>query len=189
MSKPSQPPQDIPPRRAFFMKGAALTGISMAGLAGLSARGDAPGASSPPTQTTQGAAPIMPPASSSTRRERGLAALNRLTGATGEAVLESLQEIAPDIGDWIIDFAYGDVFARPGLDLRSRQFATIAALTAMGTAAPQLKVHIHGGLNVGCQPQEIIEVMLQMAVYAGFPAAINGIMVAKEVFEERDLTP
>jgi 4-carboxymuconolactone decarboxylase len=56
----------------------------------------------------------------------------------------------------------------------------------MGTAAPQLKVHIHGALNVGCTRQEVVEVIIQMAVYAGFPAALNGIFVAKEVFEERD---
>jgi 4-carboxymuconolactone decarboxylase len=75
--------------------------------------------------------------------------------------------------------------ARPGLDKRSRQLATVAALTAMGTAMPQLKVHIHGALNVGCEPDEIVEAILQMAVYAGFPAAINGLNVAREVFQER----
>ena len=62
----------------------------------------------------------------------------------------------------------------------------VAALTAMGTARPQLKVHIHGALNVGCTREEVIEIMIQMAVYAGFPAALNGMFVAKEVFDERD---
>jgi 4-carboxymuconolactone decarboxylase len=75
--------------------------------------------------------------------------------------------------------------SRPGLDLRSRQFATIAALTALGNAQPQLKVHITGALNVGCTPQEIVEVILQMAVFAGFPAAINALTVAREVFASR----
>jgi 4-carboxymuconolactone decarboxylase len=55
----------------------------------------------------------------------------------------------------------------------------------MGTAMPQLKVHVHGALNVGCTPSEIVEVILQMAVYAGFPAAINGLNVVREVFQER----
>ena len=62
----------------------------------------------------------------------------------------------------------------------------VAALSAMGTARPQLKVHIHGALNVGCTREEVIEIMIQMAVYAGFPAALNGMFVAKEVFDERD---
>ncbi|WP_171092325.1 carboxymuconolactone decarboxylase family protein [Usitatibacter rugosus] len=119
------------------------------------------------------------------RHAIGESTLAAITGGTGTAVVESLKDIAPDLAEWIISFSYGDVMSRPGLDLRSRQFATIAALTAMGTATPQLKVHIHGALNVGCQPPEIIEVILQMAVYAGFPAAINGLNVAREVFQER----
>jgi 4-carboxymuconolactone decarboxylase len=119
------------------------------------------------------------------RRGRGLRALADITGDSGTAVVESLRDIAPDLAEWIIDFSYGDVMARPGLDLRSRQFATIAALTALGNAQPQLKVHIDGALNVGCTQQEIIEVILQMAVYAGFPAAINALNVAREVFKSR----
>jgi 4-carboxymuconolactone decarboxylase len=74
------------------------------------------------------------------------------------------------------------------LDLKSREIATIAALTALGNAQPQLKVHIHGALNVGCTREEVIEVIIQMAVYAGFPAALNGMFTAKEVFKERDET-
>ena len=124
-------------------------------------------------------------ASQNERQERGAAALAAITGGTGAAVVESLKDLAPDLAQWIIDFSYGDVMSRPGLDLRSRQFATVAALTAMGTAAPQLKVHIAGALNLGCQPAEVVEVILQMAVFAGFPAAINALNLAREVFRER----
>ena len=124
-------------------------------------------------------------ASQNERQERGAAALAAITGGTGAAAVESLKDLAPDLAQWIIEFSYGDVMSRPGLDLRSRQFATVAALTAMGTAAPQLKVHIAGALNVGCQPAEIVEVVLQMAVFAGFPAAINALNLAREVFRER----
>jgi 4-carboxymuconolactone decarboxylase len=123
----------------------------------------------------------------SKRYELGLETLEKITGDTGTAVVESLKDIAPDLSDWIIEFAYGDVLSRPVLDLRSRQFATVAALTAMGTAGPQLKVHINAALNVGCKPKEIIEVILQMMLYAGFPACINGINIAKEVFRERGI--
>jgi 4-carboxymuconolactone decarboxylase len=113
------------------------------------------------------------------RHARGLRALGDITGASGESVVESLRDIAPDLADWIVDFSYGDVMSRPGLDRRSRQLATIAALTALGHA-PQLEVHIRGALNVGCTRQEIIEVILQMTVYAGFPAAINALNVARQ---------
>src|SRR4051812_34353184 len=81
------------------------------------------------------------------RRARGLRALADITGDTGEGVVNSLRDIAPDLADWIVDFSYGDVMARPGLDRRSRQFATIAALTALGNAQAQLAVHIRGALN------------------------------------------
>jgi 4-carboxymuconolactone decarboxylase len=115
------------------------------------------------------------------RRTRGLQALAAITGQSGAAVIDGLRDIAPDFADWIIDFSYGDVMARPGLDHRSRQLATVAALTALGNAQPQLRVHIQGALNVGCRPQEIIEVILQMAVFAGFPAAVNALTVARDV--------
>ncbi len=122
------------------------------------------------------------------RHERGQKVLKAITGGTGPAVVEGLKDIAPDLAEWIIAFCYGDVLSRSGLDLRSRQFSTVAALTAMGTAVPQLKVHIEGALNVGCRPEEIVEVILQMAVYAGFPAAINGINAAREVFKEHNIS-
>ena len=121
------------------------------------------------------------------RQKRGEETLAAITGGTGAAVVEGLKDIAPDLAEWIIAFSYGDVMSRPGLDKRSRQFSTIAALTAMGTATPQLKVHIHGALNVGCTPAEIVEVILQMAVFSGFPSVINGLNVAREVFKERNL--
>jgi len=117
------------------------------------------------------------------RRTRGLRTLNAVTGDAGVAVVEQLRDIAPDLADWIVDFSYGDVLSRPGLDGRTRQLATIAALTSLGNAQPQLKVHVTGALKLGCRPQEIIEVILQMAVFAGFPAAINALAVAREVFD------
>jgi 4-carboxymuconolactone decarboxylase len=96
-----------------------------------------------------------------------------------------LHDIAPDFARYLIEFPFGDIYSRPGLDLRSREIAVVAALTAMGNAAPQLKVHIQGALNVGVTQDEVVEVMMQMAVYAGFPAALNGLFAAKEVFSAR----
>jgi 4-carboxymuconolactone decarboxylase len=85
----------------------------------------------------------------------------------------------------VLEFPFGDIYSRPGLDLRAREIATIAALTALGNASPQLKVHIEAGLNVGLSRDEITEVIMQMAVYAGFPAAVNGLFAAKEIFALR----
>jgi 4-carboxymuconolactone decarboxylase len=120
------------------------------------------------------------------RYQRGLKKLKEIDGEAGERVIESLKDIAPDLARYVIEFPFGDIYSRPGLDLKSREIAVVAALTALGNAAPQLKVHIHGALNVGCTRQEVIEVIMQMAVYAGFPAALNGMFAAKEIFAERD---
>ncbi|CAM3317261.1 hypothetical protein SB6411_05203 [Klebsiella spallanzanii] len=118
----------------------------------------------------------------SVRFTTGQEMLQRVDGKGGDAVINSLKDIAPDFARYLIEFPFGDIYARPGLDLRSREIATIAALTALGNAAPQLKVHIAAGLNVGLTQEEITEVIMQMAVYAGFPAALNGLFAAKEVF-------
>ncbi len=118
------------------------------------------------------------------RYEEGLKKLEEIDGEAGVNVVESLKDIAPDFAKYLIEFPFGDIYSRDGLDIKSREIATIAALCAMGNAAPQLKVHIKAGLNVGVTRDEIIEVLMQMAVYAGFPAALNGIAAAKEVFSE-----
>lgn len=120
------------------------------------------------------------------RYAHGLSKLMEIDGEAGQRVIDSLQDIAPDLARYTIEFPFGDIYRRPGLDLRSREIATVSALTALGNAQPQLKVHIHGALNVGCTRTEIVEVIIQMAVYAGFPAALNGMFAAKEVFRERD---
>jgi 4-carboxymuconolactone decarboxylase len=116
------------------------------------------------------------------RYTRGLAKLKEIDGQGGENVIKSLRDIAPDFARLLIEFPFGDIYSRPGLDLKTRELAVVAALTSLGNAQPQLKVHIQGALNVGCSEQDIIEVMMQMAVYAGFPAALNGLFAAKEVF-------
>ena len=119
------------------------------------------------------------------RLERGRRALDAIDGNAGHNVISALAGIAPDFARYVIEFPFGDIYSRPGLDLRGREIATIAALTALGNASPQLKVHIEAGLNVGLSREEIIEVIMQMAVYAGFPAALNGLFAAKEIFAHR----
>ena len=119
------------------------------------------------------------------RYQRGWAKLKEVDGQAGENVIDGLRDIAPDFARLLIEFPFGDIYSRPGLDLKTRELIVVAALTAMGNAAPQLKVHLHGARNVGCSEQEIVEVIMQMAVYAGFPAALNGLFAAKEVFAQR----
>jgi 4-carboxymuconolactone decarboxylase len=118
------------------------------------------------------------------RYERGLAKLREIDGEAGARVLDSLAGIAPDFARYLIEFPFGDIYCRPGLDLKSREIAVVAALTALGHATPQLKVHIQGALNVGVTRAEVVETIMQMAVYAGFPAALNGLAAAGDVFAQ-----
>ncbi|OED62030.1 4-carboxymuconolactone decarboxylase [Vibrio tasmaniensis ZS-17] len=119
------------------------------------------------------------------RFETGLERLNHIDGEAGQQVIESLQDICPDLAKYTIEYPFGDIYSRPSLDLKSREIATVAALTALGNCAPQLKVHLNAALNVGCSEEEIKEVILQMSVYAGFPSALNGMFAFKEVLADR----
>ena len=139
------------------------------------------------THTTTTPASNQPTPDDTTRCQRGLEKLREIDGEAGQRVIDALAPIAPDFARYLIEFPFGDIYSRPQLDLKSREIATVAALTALGNATPQLKVHVHGALNVGCSRDEIVELMMQMAVYAGFPAALNGLFAAQEVFKQRGL--
>lgn len=124
-----------------------------------------------------------------TRLRRGEDALGRISQSSGQAVVSSFDRIAPDLGRYILEFSYGDVFARPGLDLKSRELATVAALTASGRMVDEipLSVHVNGALNVGASPREVVEAILHMLPYVGFPLVQGAMAGAVAVFEERGL--
>ena len=128
--------------------------------------------------------PRTPALPAADRRRRGADLLNAVDGPAGIEVVDRLAADFPDFAALVLEFPFGDIYARPGLGLREREIATVAALCALGSARPQLRVHVHAALHVGCTPTEIVEVVMQMAVYAGFPAALNGLGVVREVFVE-----
>jgi 4-carboxymuconolactone decarboxylase len=119
------------------------------------------------------------------RYERGMAMLGKVTAGSGEAVVQSLAEYAPFLACMTVEFPYGDVYTRPQLTLKQRSLATVAGLVAMGNAPAQLKVHINAAFNVGLTREEIMETIMHMMVYSGFPSALNGIFAMKEVEQER----
>ncbi|MCD6380422.1 carboxymuconolactone decarboxylase family protein [bacterium] len=122
-----------------------------------------------------------------TRYKRGLEKFRQVDGKGGEKAVNDLKEIVPEIERYIVEYPFGDIYSRPGLDLKIRELSAIAALTAMGNSEPQLKVHLHAALNNGATRQEVIEVILQMTIYAGFPVALNSLYTAREIFASRDL--
>jgi 4-carboxymuconolactone decarboxylase len=121
------------------------------------------------------------------RFEHGMRVLEAVDGEAGDRLMDALGDISPDMVHEVAAWAYGDVYARPGLVPRDRQLVTLGMLTALGDTAAELKVHIGAALNVGLTPDEILEALLQSAVYCGFPRAINAVMVAKQVFIDRGI--
>ena len=111
--------------------------------------------------------------------------LKEIDGEAGEKAINCLKDISPDLGRFIIEYAFGDIYSRNGLDLKSKEIAVVSALIAMGAPQPQLKVHINEALNTGSSINELKEVILQMSVYSGFPSSIYGMNALKEVFKER----
>jgi 4-carboxymuconolactone decarboxylase len=121
--------------------------------------------------------------------EHGLKILKEIDGEVGQKVIAALADVSPELGHQVIAWAFGDIYARPGLPPRDRQLVTLGMLTALGGCEPQLEVHINAALNVGLTPAEIVEALLHSAVYCGMPRALNATFVAKKVFAERNLLP
>jgi 4-carboxymuconolactone decarboxylase len=94
-------------------------------------------------------------------------------------------EIAAEWNTFSVSTVMGDLWSRPGLEMRDRAMITLAALTVLNRP-DQLRVYIHGALGVGVTRSEVCEVIMHMATYAGFPAAIEAFRVADSAFKEQD---
>jgi 4-carboxymuconolactone decarboxylase len=140
-------------------------------------------------QTTKRRITVTTQTEQNERYQRGWQRLIEVDAEGGERVIESLKDTAPDLGRYVVEFAYGEIYQRPVLDLRQRQLITISALTTLGGAEAQLEVHINAGLNVGLSAREVVEAILHCIPYTGFPRVLNAIFVAKRVFEERGVDP
>lgn len=120
------------------------------------------------------------------RLDRALAVLQRLEPGAPDRVVANLDGLSEGLAETVLGFAFADVLSRPGLDLRTREMLTVAALTATGTAPGQLEFHMRAALEVGVTREELVEVVLQMAVYAGVPACMNSVAALKAALEARD---
>jgi 4-carboxymuconolactone decarboxylase len=127
------------------------------------------------------------PAPDQDRFERGWDTVGKINADGAQRQWDALSAISPDFARYIVETAYCDVLSRPALPLREREIATLASLATLGNAPTQLRAHVEGALNVGVTRDEIVEVLMQMAVYAGVPAAINAMQIAGEVFKARGL--
>ncbi|MFD5461234.1 carboxymuconolactone decarboxylase family protein [Kitasatospora sp. NPDC127059] len=119
-------------------------------------------------------------------REAGYALLADLAGPAAAATLGGLDSLAPGFPDWIVTSLFGGTYQRPGLALRDRQIANLAALTALGGVEPQLADHVRNSLRIGMTREEITEVIVHLAPYVGVPKALAGLRVATATFGETD---
>ena len=123
----------------------------------------------------------------SDRYRRGLDVAGHLATEKLDQFLSSgVAEVAPDFARMTIEFAFGDLYSREALDLRSRELVAIAALAARGNAAPQLRSHVRAATSVGITRAEVIEVLMQIALYAGFPAALNALTDCHDLLTDED---
>lgn len=118
----------------------------------------------------------------------GMEKLQEIDGKSGEEVYERLSRISPFMSQYLVE-CFGDIASLNAIDNRTREVAVIGALSSLGYALPQLKVHIHAGLNVGLTPEEIVAIINTMSAYAGFPATLNALFAAEEVFSQRGIAP
>lgn len=115
--------------------------------------------------------------------ENGLNMLKQMTDANGEQMVKSVGEIFPDFEEKMISFGFGQIYSRPNLDLKTREVVTITSLITQG-AFEQLDFHIKAALKVGLKQEEILEIILQCAVYAGFPKACSALGIAGKIFKD-----
>lgn len=131
--------------------------------------------------------PSLDQLGSGPRWERGWKTLTTVSGTEAPAVVARVAEVSPDLARWIVEFGYGDSYSRPGLEPHDRQLVTIGALAAMGGCEPQLEVHVHTALRVGVEPARIVETIMHVLPYAGFPRALNALEAARRVFDRKGL--
>lgn len=126
----------------------------------------------------------------SERYERGRARLAEIGGAgrspsdERQAAYDALADIAPDLARFAVEFAYGDIHSRPGLDAARRELVILGVLIALGDTERQLVAHIKNGLNAGLQPDEVVEAIMQALPYAGFPRVMNAMTAAKRALAD-----
>lgn len=110
--------------------------------------------------------------------------IKEILGANSDSIIKTLEEMSPDFANYVVEFAYGDLYARSGLSDKDRELAVIACLIGQGNTGMPFRSHIRGMLNVGWTKKEIIELMIFAIGFVGFPSIVDAMKVVKEVFSE-----
>lgn len=119
------------------------------------------------------------------RYEAGVRRLNHILGNNADRIIEKFSAVSPDFAKYIVEFAYGDLYTRQGISDKTRELVGVSSLVGQGNTGLPLKSHIHGMLNVGWTQNEIIEVIIFLVGYVGFPLAVEAMLTAQEVFNSK----
>jgi len=117
---------------------------------------------------------------------KGISRFQDILGENGKDLIERLTKTSPDFARYLVDFAYADLYARPALSDKEKELAAVASLISQGSTGVPLKAHIHGMLNTGWTRAEIIELIIFLIYYTGFPSTVNALLTAQEVFDSLD---
>lgn len=109
--------------------------------------------------------------------KKGLQTTKKIWGYERDDLINDYGEL----GEYILEYAFGDIYTRDGLSLRDREIVTISFLISQGSPETQLKNHFQGALNVGITQKELTEIILQASLYNGFPKAIKALKVLKSL--------
>lgn len=120
------------------------------------------------------------------KREIGLKRIKEILGDKAEDIIAGFEKVSPDFANYIVNFAYGDLYDRKGISDKTREIAAVAAMIGQGNTGFPLKAHLNGMLNVGWTKQEVLEIIIFLVGYVAFPHAVNAIKMAEEVFNSRE---
>jgi 4-carboxymuconolactone decarboxylase len=116
--------------------------------------------------------------------EKGLKVRREVLGAEYvDASISQADDFSRPLQELVTEYCWGNVWSRPGLDRKTRSLLNLAMLTALNRPH-EVKLHVRGALNNGCSKNDIMEVLLQTAIYCGVPAAMDSLRGAKEIFQE-----
>lgn len=117
-------------------------------------------------------------------RESGKQRMKEIIGDNSKNIIKMLETISPDFANYVTDFAYGDLYARKGLSDKHRELAAVACLIGQGNTGLPLKTHLNAMINVGWTKEDIIELLICLLGYVGFPSCVDAIMNLKQIIEE-----
>ena len=118
------------------------------------------------------------------KRELGKQRIKEILGEKSADLIKRFEEISPDFANYILDFGYGDLYSRSGFLDQNRELAAVACLIGQGNTGLPLKVHLKGMLNVGWTKNQIIELLIFLIGYVGFPSCVEAITMLQQITED-----